>query len=59
MKVEVLQRFGDIKDFAKKYEVGQIYEFDDDRAKGIIARGLAKEAKAEKVKSEKTAKEAK
>jgi len=42
MKVVVLDKFADKFDFRKKYEKGQIVEFDDDRAKDLIARKLVK-----------------
>ncbi|GEM_PF-5480529 len=44
MKVVVLQRFGDIKDFTKKYEVGKEYDFNDERAKSLIEIKLVKPA---------------
>jgi hypothetical protein len=42
MKVVVLDKFADKFDFRKKYEKGQIVEFDDDIAKDLIARKLVK-----------------
>lgn len=42
MKVVVLDKFADKFDFGIKYERGQIVEFDDDRAKDLIARKLVK-----------------
>lgn len=48
MKVVVLDKFADKFDFRKKYEKGQIVEFDDDRAKDLIARKLVKKYETSK-----------
>lgn len=55
MKVVVLDKFADKFDFRKKYEKGQIVEFEDDRAKNLIERKLVK--KYETVKKQKPVKQ--
>ena len=44
MKVKVKQRFGDKDNFMLKYEVDQVVEFEDTRAKELIAIGLVESA---------------
>lgn len=43
MKVKVIQRFADESNFTIQYKVGQVVEFQIDRAKELIARGLVEE----------------
>lgn len=45
MKVQVIQEFRDKDNFAVVYKAGQIYEFEDERANDIIAKGLAQKLK--------------
>ena len=46
MKVKVLREFYDKNDLRHKYSVGEIVEFETERAKDIIERGLGEEVKA-------------
>lgn len=50
MKVTVTQEFRDKNNYATVYGVGNVYEFEEARAKNIIARGLGVEVKPEKPK---------
>lgn len=50
MKVKVIHEFADKDDFSKKYEVGEDVEFEDERAKNLIVRGLVEELKKVKEK---------
>ena len=40
MKIEVKQQFRDINDFSKIYTPGEIVDFEEERAKNIIALKL-------------------
>ena len=40
MKIKVVKEFRDKDCYTKIYEVDGVYEFEDERAKDIIARGL-------------------
>lgn len=40
MKVKVIKEFHDKDNFAKVYKVNEVYEFENNRAKDIISRGL-------------------
>ena len=42
MKVEVTSPFLDKFNSSRTYNVGEVVEFDDERANNLIARGLAK-----------------
>lgn len=50
MKVKVLQVFRDKNDRVTMYQPGEIHDFEDDRAKDLCRRGLAKAIKAKTVK---------
>lgn len=39
--VKVKQEFHDKDNFSKVYQVGSIHSFDDERAKNLVALGLA------------------
>ena len=43
MKVKVLQLFVDQYNHTTRYEPGTVHEFDDERAKDLVERGLAEE----------------
>lgn len=53
MKVKVVREFRDKFNFNKVYKVGNFYEFDNERAKDIIARGLGEAEVVEKPKPRK------
>lgn len=48
MRVKVKVKFADKDNFAKKYEVGSIVTFDNERAKELISKGLVSEIKSSK-----------
>lgn len=48
MKVEILKEFRDKNNFSKTYSVGKTYDFEDNRAKELIQRGLVGEVKSRK-----------
>lgn len=53
MKVKVIQEFRDKFNYNKVFEVGNVYEFEDARAKDILARKLGVEDKVKEVKPKK------
>lgn len=40
MKVKVLQEFRDKNDRSKRFTIGEVVDFEQERAEDIIARGL-------------------
>ena len=43
MKLTIIKEFHDIEDFSHVFQVGDVVEFKDDRAKEIISLGLGEE----------------
>lgn len=43
MKLTIIKDFHDIEDFSHVFQVGDVVEFKDDRAKEIISLGLGEE----------------
>lgn len=43
MKLTIIKEFHDIEDFSHVFQVGDVVEFKDDRAKEIINLGLGEE----------------
>ena len=43
MKLTIIKEFHDIEDFSHVFQVGDVVEFKDDRAKEIISFGLGEE----------------
>lgn len=50
LKVKVLKEFRDKNNFSKVYSVGTVNEFEAERAKNIVSRGLGEFAEDEEVK---------
>lgn len=57
IKVIVRRRFLDKYDHYTHYEVGGIYEFDEERAKDLIERGLANTVYAPEIETRDTVEE--
>lgn len=53
MKVKVIQEFRDKFNYNTVYKVGEVYEFEEERAKDILARKLGVEDKVKEVKPKK------
>lgn len=51
MKLTIIKDFHDIEDFSHVFQVGDVVEFKDDRAKEIISLGLGEELHQEDRKS--------
>lgn len=51
MKLTIIKEFHDIEDFSHVFQVGDVVEFKDDRAKEIISLGLGEELHQEERKS--------
>ena len=58
MKIKVIVPFRDKEDYSVLYEEGKVYEFGDERAKGIIDLKLAVEYKEEKAEEKPVEKKA-
>lgn len=43
MKLTIIKEFHDIEDFSHVFQIGDVVEFKDDRAKEIISLGLGEE----------------
>ncbi|WP_444365401.1 hypothetical protein [Prevotellamassilia timonensis] len=43
MKLTIIKEFHDIEDFSHVFQVGDVVEFNNDRAKEIISLGLGEE----------------
>lgn len=43
MKLTIIKEFHDIEDFSHVFQVGEVVEFNNDRAKEIISLGLGEE----------------
>lgn len=43
MKLKIIKEFHDIEDFSHVFQIGEVVEFKDDRAKEIISLGLGEE----------------
>lgn len=43
MKLKIIKEFHDIEDFSHVFQIGDVVEFKDDRAKEIISLGLGEE----------------
>jgi hypothetical protein len=50
LKVKVLKEFRDKNNFSKVYSVGTVNEFEAERAKNIVSRGLGEYAENEEGK---------
>lgn len=50
MKVTVTSEFRDKDNYSVIYKAGQVYEFSDERAATLIARGLAQKVEKERKK---------
>lgn len=51
MKLTIIKEFHDIEDFSHVFQVGDVVEFNNDRAKEIISLGLGEELHQEERKS--------
>lgn len=51
MKLTIIKEFHDIEDFSHVFQVGEVVEFNNDRAKEIISLGLGDELHQEERKS--------